>query len=246
MRGEPDVASIAALIGDPSRTAMLTALADGRALPAGELATAAGLSLSGASAQLARLTKGGLLTVEREGRHRYYRLAGPHVAAALEGLALLAVTPQRARARSPAAEALRRARTCYDHLAGNLGVALAKALEDHGLVMAGEGKRLEVTTAGRSWFLQVLEIETARVGCRPAWYCAALPGLDRTTTPYRRPFGCRSASPVLRIRLGHQRRRHEGGEAFETGLSSTRSCAEDIAVNTDRPSFRRAGRASAV
>jgi len=163
MRGEPDVASIAALIGDPSRTAMLTALADGRALPAGELATAAGLSLSGASAQLARLTKGGLLTVEREGRHRYYRLAGPQVAAALEGLALLAVTPQRARARSPAAEALRRARTCYDHLAGHLGVALAKALEDHGLVMAGEGKRLEVTTAGRSWFLQVLEIETARL-----------------------------------------------------------------------------------
>ena len=163
MRGEPDVASIAALIGDPSRTAMLTTLADGRALPAGELATAAGLSLSGASAQLARLTKGGLLTVEREGRHRYYRLAGPHVAAALEGLALLAVTPQRARARSPAAEALRRARTCYDHLAGHLGVALAKALEDHGLVMAGEGKRLEVTTAGRSWFLQVLEIETARL-----------------------------------------------------------------------------------
>src|SRR6516162_1273655 len=163
MRGEPDVASIAALIGDPSRTAMLTALADGRALPAGELATAAGLSLSGASAQLARLTKGGLLTVEREGRHRYYRLAGPHVAAALEGLALLAITPQRARARSPAAEALRRARTCYDHLAGHLGVALAKALEDHGLVMAGEGKRLEVTTAGRSWFLQVLEIETARL-----------------------------------------------------------------------------------
>ena len=163
MRGEPDVASIAALIGDPSRTAMLTALADGRALPAGKLATAAGLSLSGASAQLARLTKGGLLTVEREGRHRYYRLAGPQVAAALEGLALLAVTPQRARARSPAAEALRRARTCYDHLAGHLGVALAKALEDHGLVMAGEGKRLEVTTAGRSWFLQVLEIETARL-----------------------------------------------------------------------------------
>src|SRR5215471_3066174 len=84
MRDEPDVASVAALIGDPSRTAMLAALADGRALPAGELAAAAGLSLSGASAQLARLTQGGLLTVEREGRHRYYRLAGPQVAAAPE------------------------------------------------------------------------------------------------------------------------------------------------------------------
>jgi DNA-binding transcriptional ArsR family regulator len=164
MRGEPDVASVAALIGDPSRTAMLTALADGRALPAGELAAAAGLSLSGASAQLARLTQGGLLTMEREGRHRYYRLAGPQVAAALEGPALLAVTPQRARARSPAAEALRRARTCYDHLAGELGVALAQALEERGLLMAGEGKGLDVTVAGEQWFAQVLGIETARLG----------------------------------------------------------------------------------
>src|SRR6516165_8242957 len=94
MRDEPDIASVAALIGDPSRTAMLAALADGRALPAGELATAAGLSLSGASAHLARLTQGGLLAMEREGRHRYYRLAGPQVAAALEGLALLATAPR--------------------------------------------------------------------------------------------------------------------------------------------------------
>jgi DNA-binding transcriptional ArsR family regulator len=73
---------------------MLAALADGRALPAGELAAAAGLSLSGASAQLARLTQGGLLTMEREGRHRYYRLAGTQVAAALEGLALLAMNAE--------------------------------------------------------------------------------------------------------------------------------------------------------
>jgi DNA-binding transcriptional ArsR family regulator len=152
MRDEPDVASVAALIGDPSRAAMLAALVDGRALPAGELAAAAGLSLSGASAQLARLTEGGLLTMEREGRHRYYRLAGPQVASALEGLAQLAVTPRRPRARSPAAEALRRARTCYDHLAGELGVTLAQALEERGLVVAGEGKRLEVTAAGGGGF----------------------------------------------------------------------------------------------
>ena len=140
MRGEPDVASVAALIGDPSRAAMLAALADGRALPAGELAAAAGLSLSGASAQLARVTEGGLLTMEREGRHRYYRLAGPQVASALEGLALLAVRPRRPRARSPATEALRRARACYDHLAGELGVTLAQALEERCLVMAGEAQ----------------------------------------------------------------------------------------------------------
>src|SRR5215467_44000 len=163
MRDDPDVASVAALIGDPSRAAMLGALVDGRALPAGELAAAAGLSLSGASPHLARLTEGGLLTMEREGRHRYYRLAGPQVAAALEGLSLLAMTPSRPRARSPAAEALRRARTCYDHLAGELGVVLAQALEDRGLVTAGEGKRLEVTVAGGPWFSQVLGIETARL-----------------------------------------------------------------------------------
>jgi DNA-binding transcriptional ArsR family regulator len=163
MRDDPDVASVAALIGDPSRAAMLGALVEGRALPAGELAAAAGLSLSGASAQLARLTEGGLLTMEREGRHRYYRLAGPQVASALEGLALLAVKPRRPRAPSPTTEALRRARTCYDHLAGELGVKLAQALEERGLVMAGEGKRLEVTAAGGRWFSAQFEMDTARL-----------------------------------------------------------------------------------
>ena len=163
MRSEPDVASVAALIGDPSRSAMLAALIDGRALPAGELAAAAGLSLSGASAHLARLTDGGLLTMEREGRHRYYRLAGPQVASALEDLALLAMRPRRPRARSPETDALRRARTCYDHLAGELGVTLAQALEQRGLLMAGEGKRLEVTAAGRRWFSQQFEMDTTQL-----------------------------------------------------------------------------------
>ena len=97
---------------------MLAALADGRALPAGELATAAGLSLSGASAHLARLTQGGLLAMEREGRHRYYRLAGPQVAAALEGLAPLATAPRRPRARSPAVDALALATTTSQENSG--------------------------------------------------------------------------------------------------------------------------------
>jgi len=163
MRGEPDLASVAALIGDPSRAAMLMSLADGRALPAGELAAVAGLSLSGASAHLARLLEGGLLVVEREGRHRYYRLAGPQVAVALEGLAPLAIAPGHARARSSATEALRRGRTCYDHLAGELGVVLAQGLERNGLLASGEGKRLEVTAAGEQWFADVLGIETARL-----------------------------------------------------------------------------------
>ena len=86
MRSEPRIAAAAALIGNPGRAAMLSMLMDGRALPASELATAAGLSAAGASDHLAQLLSGGLLTVIREGRHRYYRLANEHVAAVLEGL----------------------------------------------------------------------------------------------------------------------------------------------------------------
>jgi DNA-binding transcriptional ArsR family regulator len=178
MRGEPNLTSAAALIGDPSRAAMLMALADGRALPAGELAAVAGLSLSGASAHLARLAQGRLIVAEREGRHRYYRLAGPQVAAALESLAPLATTPGRSRARSPAMEALQRGRTCYDHLAGELGVALAEGLEGHGMLAQGEGKRLDVTAAGERWFVDVLGIETAHL--RPGRHGVARRCLDWT------------------------------------------------------------------
>ena len=89
MRSEPRIAAAAALIGNPGRAAMLSTLMDGRALPASELAAAAGLSAAGASDHLAQLLSGGLLTVIREGRHRYYRLANEHVAAVLEGLATL-------------------------------------------------------------------------------------------------------------------------------------------------------------
>lgn len=160
MRGEPNIAPTAALIGDPSRAAMLMALADGRALPAGELAEIAGLSLPGASAHLARLLQGGLVTVEREGRHRYYRLAGRQVAAALESLAVIPSEPLRARVRLPSSEALRRGRACYDHVAGEIGVTLAQALEERNLLAPGEGKRLVVTAEGERWFADVLGIET--------------------------------------------------------------------------------------
>ncbi len=177
MRGEPDLASVAALIGDPSRAAMLMALVDGRALPAGELAAVAGLSLSGTSAHLARLLDGGLLALEREGRHRYYRLAGPQVAVALEGLAPLAITSSKVLPAAPEAEALRRGRTCYDHLAGELGVVFARGLERRGLLAAGEGKRLKVTTKGAQWFAD-LGIETARM--RPGRHGIACRCLDWT------------------------------------------------------------------
>jgi DNA-binding transcriptional ArsR family regulator len=165
MRGDPNIATVAALIGDPARSAILSALAHGRALPAGELAATAGLSPSAASAHLTKLLGGGLLALEREGRHRYYRLAGPGVAAALETLALIAVQPLRtAVVHSQSAQALRYARSCYDHLAGKLGVDIAVALESRGLIaLPGEGKLVNITRAGAAWLDAVFAIDVRRL-----------------------------------------------------------------------------------
>jgi DNA-binding transcriptional ArsR family regulator len=179
MRQEPAIATIAALIGDTGRAAMLTALADGRALPAGELAAAAGLSAPAASGHLAKLLDGGLLAVESEGRHRYYRLAGPGVAAILESLSAMAGQPaQRAVTRTPEDHALRHARSCYDHLAGEIGVAVADALETRGLLVATGGKRLDVTPEGKKWFSSSLAIEVSTL--RPGRNGVACRCLDWT------------------------------------------------------------------
>ncbi len=164
MESEPDIASPAALIGDPARAAMLTALADGTARPAGELAEIAGLSRPAASAHLMRLTAGGLLAVEQEGRHRYYSLAGPQVAAVLEELARLAGAPAtqrvpRGRLSSRPTGGMRFARSCYDHLAGELGVMLADALSAEGSLRPAEGKSLHVTRAGRARFIAVFDLD---------------------------------------------------------------------------------------
>ena len=160
MRIEPDIATPAALIGDPARAAMLTALADGTARPAGELAEIAGLSRPAASAHLARLVGGGLLAVEQEGRHRYYSLAGTGIAAVLEELARFAGPPARLAApRGRPTGALRFARSCYDHLAGEVGVALAAALARDGIVRPGEGKTLRIPRAGRARLIAVFGID---------------------------------------------------------------------------------------
>jgi DNA-binding transcriptional ArsR family regulator len=180
MRSEPNVATAAALIGDPARAAILTALADGRALPAGELAALAGLSSSAASAHLSKLLDGGLLALEREGRHRYYRLAGPGVAAALESLALIAAQPNRSVVvRSPQAQALRYARSCYDHLAGELGVEIAHALKDRRLIApAEEGKGVDITRPGAAWLDAVFGIDVSKL--RPGRHGLACKCLDWT------------------------------------------------------------------
>jgi DNA-binding transcriptional ArsR family regulator len=129
-RSSPDLASIAALIGEPARAAMLTALLNGIALPAGELAEIARVSPQTASTHLQKLLEGQLLMVETQGRHRYYRLSNASVAQALE--ALLVIAPVQTRARAMQDQDLCYARTCYDHLAGKLGVQLCQTMLEHG------------------------------------------------------------------------------------------------------------------
>jgi DNA-binding transcriptional ArsR family regulator len=130
----------AELIGHPARAAILLALLDGRALPMSMLAAEAGVGASTASAHLTRLVEGGLLRVRQEGRHRYYGLASDKVAAALEALAQLApVRPVRSLRAGTRAQALRIARTCYDHVAGHLGVAVMRSLLGRGALTGGDG-----------------------------------------------------------------------------------------------------------
>jgi DNA-binding transcriptional ArsR family regulator len=124
-----DLAPVAALIGDPTRIAILAALAEGHALPAGELARRAGVHPTTATAHLRQLVDGGLVSVRAQGRHRYHELAGPRVAAVVEALAQLApATPERSLRTDRAAGKLAEARTCYDHLAGRRGVELRDRL----------------------------------------------------------------------------------------------------------------------
>ncbi|MDN7177735.1 ArsR family transcriptional regulator [Caballeronia sp. SEWSISQ10-4 2] len=169
MSRHPAVSSAAFLISDPTRATMLMALADGRAQPAGELAYAAGVTAQTASSHLAKLLAGGLLSVETEGRHRYYRLAGSHVALALENLASIAPgAAVRRMPRSREAQELQFARCCYDHLAGSLGVAVTQALQERTFIVAAADKQFEVTQAGMEWFsamgLDVAALKPTRRG----------------------------------------------------------------------------------
>lgn len=138
---EPDLAAGAAAFADPRRVRVLVALADGRALPAGRLAQEAGVAASTISNHLGILLDHGLVTVEQQGRHRFYRLASPHVEGVLEALALISpptpITSLRGHTRS---RELRAGRTCYRHLAGQLGVQLFGHLIATGWVAGGDGR----------------------------------------------------------------------------------------------------------
>lgn len=133
-----DVSMVARLIGEPARAAMLDALLTGRALTAGELARVAGVAPATASEHLARMRAGGLVQVLASGRHRYYRLASSEVAQALEALALIGpARPARGLRQVRATSAMLAARTCYDHLAGRVGVAVHDALAAGGALVIG-------------------------------------------------------------------------------------------------------------
>ena len=152
---------VAALVGDPARANMLTALMTGRALTASELAQEAGITAPTASSHLSKLEAGGLIEPEKQGRHRYYRLTGPDVAGVLEGLAGLAARAGHLRVRTgPKEPALRRARICYDHLAGDLGVQMLDSMRAQKLIRQTE-RVIELTTQGSRFVAEELKIDPA-------------------------------------------------------------------------------------
>ncbi len=143
------IAVVASLLGDPARANMLYALMGGQALTAGELARHAGVTAQTTSGHLSRLADAQLLTLEKQGRHRYYRLASPEVAQAIDALMVVASAgPKRHRPIGPKDDALRMARTCYDHMAGRLAVSIADALCEKAYVVLADGAAL-VTEEGQ-------------------------------------------------------------------------------------------------
>jgi DNA-binding transcriptional ArsR family regulator len=152
MIADADIAAVGALIGDRARAAMLNALMGGEPMSAGELARVSGVSPSGATAHLRRLREGRLVADEAAGRQRVFRLAGPELAEALEALALVAPPlAVRGLREARALGALKQARTCYDHLAGELGVAVTDALVEREILARDDGG-FAVTGGGSDWF----------------------------------------------------------------------------------------------
>jgi DNA-binding transcriptional ArsR family regulator len=180
MESATEIAAVAALLGDPARAAMLWLLIDGRARPAGELAFAANVSAPSASGHLAKLVQAQLLQVETQGRHRYYKLTNHTVALALESLAAIGPRPA-PRALPPSKgtpPAMRFARTCYDHLAGELSVELLLKIEKKGLLLREE-KSFTLTPRGERAFAGLgIDLDTVR-GSKRQFACGCLDWSER-------------------------------------------------------------------
>ena len=168
MKDGPNIAAVAALLGDPARANMLTALMHGRALTATELAQEAGVMLSTASGHLGKLQDAGIVDTEKQGRHRYFRLSGSDVASVLEGLMGVAARTGHMRVRTgPRDPELRRARVCYDHLAGDAAVRMYDRLQTAGMI-AATADALRLTRAGERFFSDVgIDLDALAHGRRP-------------------------------------------------------------------------------
>lgn len=179
MESEPDLARIAATIGDPRRIQMLALLMEGRALTAKELALGAGIEPATATAHLKRLQEDGLLEAAPQGRHKYFRFASEQVAQVVEGL--MRVAPRRpVQVRVTTPQRLRRARYCYDHLAGALGTGLLALMERKGWVQEGDAPRQLALTARGGKALAALGIDVpAAQACRRQFACRCLDWSER-------------------------------------------------------------------
>jgi DNA-binding transcriptional ArsR family regulator len=219
MKDGPDIASLAALIGDPGRANMLCALMSGMALTAGELAREADIMPQTASAHIAKLVEAGLVLVEVQGRHRYVRLAGPDVAQALEGLMELASRMGRLRTRpGPRDVAMRKARVCYDHLAGEMGVRLQAAFVDQGLIIA-TADGLGLSDTGRHRF-KAEGIDVAALEAGPRAICLAC--LDWSERRHHLAGALGAALLQLIFERGWARRHDKGRAVLFTGAGQSR------------------------
>ncbi len=219
MKVGPDIAMVASLVGDPARANMLTALMSGRALTASELAQEAGITPQTASSHLGKLEAGGLIEPEKQGRHRYYRLTDPDVAGVLEGLAGLAARAGHMRVRTgPKDPALRRARICYDHLAGDLGVQMFDSMKAQKLVRQKK-QDMELTPEGARFLEKNLQISE-----------------DMLAHPRR---------PVCKACLDWSERRHHLagtlGAALMTRFTELKWAARDTAPGSRIVNFSRTG-----
>lgn len=176
----PYIAEAAALVGDPARANMLSAMMDGRARTASELAYVAGVTPQTASGHLSKLAEGQMVAVEKQGRHRYFRLANKEVANALEALMVLATKgARRHRPTGPRDDAMRFARTCYDHLAGRVGVGLTDALVEKG-ILKSDDEAFHLTSAGEKKLEQFgLDVATLKES-RRAFASRCLDWSERT------------------------------------------------------------------
>jgi DNA-binding transcriptional ArsR family regulator len=231
----PIIAEVAALVGDPARATMVSALLDGRALTASELASAARITPQTASTHLAKLTEAGLLSVVRSGRHRYFRLASPTVADMIDGIVAVALQKRpRYRPLSRQARALSAARICYDHLAGRLSVDLTDAFVARKYVVLDD-EAAEITTAGTRFFTEFgIELPTLRSTRRH--FCRLC--LDWTE---RRPHIAGAVAAAITKRyfdLGWMERRMDSHAVIVTP-SGRRGFRETFGIDTSESGDRR-------